>query len=83
MNTKHQKTLEALFTNPINGNLWRKIEALLVALGAKVVEGDGSRASFFLNGAQVDIHRPHPGKEALRYRVKDVRRFLEKAGVKS
>jgi hypothetical protein len=83
LNTKHRKTLKAIFSTPVNGNLeWRKIEALLVALGAKVVEGDGSRASFFLNGAQVDIHRPHPGKEALRYRVKDVRRFLEKAGVK-
>lgn len=53
-----------------------------MALGAKVTEGEGSRVSFFLNGAQLDTHRPHPGKEALCYRVKDVRKFLEKAGVK-
>jgi hypothetical protein len=83
MNTRHHKTLQAIFADPVNGNLqWRKIEALLVALGARAIEGDGSRVSFLLNEAQVDIHRPHPGKEALRYRVKDVRKFLEKAGVK-
>jgi len=35
MNTKHQKTLEAIFANPVNGNIeWRKIEALFLALGA-------------------------------------------------
>jgi hypothetical protein len=83
MNTKHRKTLEAIFSNPVNGNLeWRKIEALLVVLGAKVVEGKGSGVGFFLNGARLDIHRPHPGKEALEYRIKDVRNFLREAGVK-
>ena len=41
MNKKHQKTLEVIFSQP--GNLeWRKIEALFVASGAKVIEGDGS-----------------------------------------
>lgn len=64
MNIKHRKTLEAVFSTPMNGNLeWRKIEALLVALGAEVVEGKGWGAGFVLNGARLDIHRPHPGKE--------------------
>lgn len=82
MNTKHRKTLDAVFQNPVNGNLeWRKIEALLVALGAKVVEGSGSQVSFYLGGKRLDIHRPHPRKEALKYRVKLVREFLENAGV--
>jgi hypothetical protein len=31
--------------------------------------------------SQNDHHRPHPGKEALRYRVKDVRLFLQRAGI--
>jgi hypothetical protein len=83
MNRTHRKTLETLFSTPVNGNLeWRKIEALLVALGAKVIEGEGSRVTFFLNGKRADFHRSHPGKEALRYWVKAAHEFLEQAGVK-
>lgn len=83
MNAKHRKTLEAVFSMPVNGNLeWRKLEALLVALGAQLIEGEGSRVTFFLNGKRADFHRPHPGKESLRYRVRAVREFLEYAGVK-
>lgn len=42
----------------------------------------GSWITFILHGQRADFHRPHPGKEALRYRVKDVREFLQRAGVK-
>ncbi len=42
MKAKHRKTLNAVFSNPINGNIeWAKIEALLVALGCRVIEGAG------------------------------------------
>ncbi len=34
-----------------------------------------------LNDIRVDFHRPHPDKAALRYRVKDTRKFLEMAGI--
>jgi hypothetical protein len=82
MNTKQRKTLSAIFADPINGNIeWRSIESLLVALECQVIEGSGSRVTFILNGQRADFHRPHPGKEALRYRVKDVREFLQRAGV--
>ncbi len=46
-----------------------------------MIEGSGSRVTFILNDQRADFHRPHPGKEALRYRVRDVRTFLERAGV--
>jgi hypothetical protein len=83
INAKHRNTLEAAFSMPVNGNLeWRKIEALLIALGVQIIEGDGSRVTFILNGKRADFHRPHPGKEALRYQVKAVREFLEYAGIK-
>ncbi len=63
------------------GNIeWRKIEALLMALGAVKEEGNGSRVSFVLKNEILDVHRPHPGKEALIYRVKDVRKFLTNTG---
>lgn len=82
MNTKHRNTLSAIFANPINGNIeWRSIESLLIALECQMIEGNGSRVTFILNGQRADFHRPHPGKEALRYRVKDVREFLQRAGV--
>ena len=83
MNSKHKKILDIIFTDPVNGNIeWRKIEALLLALGAIRTERSGSAVSFVLNDVRADFHRPHPDKAALRYRVKDARRFLIQAGVK-
>ncbi|MBF0561708.1 MAG: type II toxin-antitoxin system HicA family toxin [Alphaproteobacteria bacterium] len=83
MNSKHQNTLEAIFSEPVTGNLeWRRVEALFLALEAKMIEGSGSRVTFLLNAQRADFHRPHPGKEALRYQVRAAREFLEKAGVK-
>ena len=83
MNSTHRKTLLAVFSEPINGALeWRRIEALLVAVGCKVVEGSGSSVTFEKDGLRAYFHRPHPSKEALRYRVRDVRQFLQSIGVK-
>ena len=83
MNNRQRKTLSAIFADPINGNIeWRRIESLLVGLGCQVIEGSGSRITFILNDQRADFHRPHPGKEALRYRIKDVREFLQRAGIK-
>jgi len=82
MNNKHRKILQAIFTDPINGNLeWKKIESLLMALGATKHEGNGSAVTFIMKGKRVDFHRPHPNRDALRYRVKAAREFLEKTGV--
>ena len=82
MNSKNRKTLVEIFAEPVNGNLeWGKIEALLVSLGAERTERKGSAVSFFLNGVRADFHRPHPDKAALRYRLKDARKFLTMAGI--
>ena len=83
MTGKHRKTLEAIFTNPVNGNIeWSRIEALFVAVGYVVVEGSGSSVTFEKNGKRAYFHRPHPRKDSLRYRVTDARHFLESIGVK-
>ena len=83
MNSKHRKTLEAVFSTPAQGALeWLRIEALLVAVGCRVIEGAGSSVTFEKDGKRAYFHRPHPGKEALRYRVVAVREFLELIGVK-
>lgn len=82
VNGAHRKTLGKVFANPLNGNIeWARIEALLKALGCRVVEGAGSSVTFEFDGRKMTLHRPHPGKEALRYRVAAVREFIEKIGI--
>lgn len=79
---KHRKTALAILSDPVNGNMeWSKIESLFIALGCKVIEGNGSSVTFEKDGMRAYFHRPHPTKEALRYRVKDAREFLKKLGV--
>lgn len=71
MNSAQRKTLEAIFAEPANGAPpWRDIESLLLALGCRMIEGAGSSVTFEKDGMRVRLHRPHPRKEALRYRVK-------------
>lgn len=82
MNSKHRKTLEAVFAKPANGSIeWARIEVLLVAAGCRAIEGSGSSVTFEKNGMRAYFHRPHPGKDALRYRVTAAREFLEQLGV--
>jgi hypothetical protein len=83
MDNKHRKVLEALFEKPERANLdWKDIEALLLALGAEISEGNGSRVRVALKGVRAVFHRPHPRKVANKGTVKSVRRLLEAAGVR-
>ncbi len=83
VNGTHRKTLEKVLSDPVNGNIeWARIESLLKAAGCRVVEGAGSSVTFEFNGRKMTLHRPHPGKEALRYRVLAVREFVERMGIK-
>lgn len=82
MNSSQRKTLKNIFVSPTPSTLeWRKIESLLVALGAQVIEGNGSRVRFELNGIVASFHRPHPKKEAKPYQVRDAKEFLILAGI--
>ena len=83
MNGTHRKTLERLLTDPVNGNIqWGRIESMLKAAGCRVVEGAGSSVTFEFSGRKMTLHRPHPGKEALRYRVLAVREFIGQMEIK-
>lgn len=83
MNSKHQRTLQNVFKDPVQSNIpWREIEALFAALGGQVSEGSGSRVRVDLNGVLAVFHRPHPQKETDKGALKSVRRFLTNAGVK-
>jgi hypothetical protein len=82
MNNRHRRTLEAVFRDPVSGTIdWADIEALLVAAGAEVIEGRGSRVRFAKGHEVETFHRPHPAKEAKRYQVRAARDFLERIGV--
>jgi len=83
MNKRQRETLDRVFQAPVSTSMaWPDIEALFLALGAKAVEGRGSRVRFELNGVVATFHRPHPEKEAKAYQVRDARRILEQAGIK-
>jgi hypothetical protein len=83
VNGKQRKTLSAVFAEPVSASIeWAAIETLLVAAGATVIEGSGSRVRFVCRGVVATFHRPHPAKEAKRYQVRDAREYLIKLGVK-
>ena len=82
MKTKHRKTLQAIFDDPIRADIyWSDIERLLRAVGADITEGRGSRVRIALNNIRAVFHRPHPQKETDKGAVKSMRRFLIEAGV--
>lgn len=82
MNSKHQKTLALIFDIPIrSGVAWKDIEGLLLALGAEVSEGNGSRVRICLNGVRATFHRPHPHKETDKGALSSMKRLLIAAGV--
>lgn len=82
MNNKHRKTLATVFTDPVSGTVeWSAVEKLLIATGARVIEGNGSRVRFEKDGEVETFHRPHPAKEAKRYQVRAARAFLERIGI--
>jgi len=83
MNSKHRKTLASVFTDPVSGTIeWASVESLLMAAGARLIEGRGSRVRFEKDGEVGTFHRPHPSKEAKRYQVRAARDFLERIGVR-
>lgn len=83
VSAKHQRTLAAIFTDPVRANVrWADVEALLRALGADVSEGSGSRVRVSLRGVDTVFHRPHPQPDTDKGALKAVRRFLMQAGIK-
>lgn len=82
MNSKQRNALEAVFRDPVPGTIaWASIESLLVAVGCRVIEGNGSRVRFEKDGEVESFHRPHPEKEAKRYQVRAARAYLVRLGI--
>ena len=82
MNKKQRQTLNRIFEKPERSDIpWSNIESLLIALGAEISEGRGSRVRVALNDVRAVFHRPHPDRVTNKGAVKSVRRFLQEAGV--
>ena len=82
MKTKHRRILEAMFAVPTRGGIvFSDIEALVIALGGDVREGAGSRIVFEVKGSRQYLHRPHPGKEAKKYQVEELREWFKELEV--
>ena len=82
MKSKQKKILDAIFADPVRSNIaWSDIEKMLLALGAEISEGNGSRVRIALNGIRSVFHRPHPEKETDKGAVVSLRRFLISAGI--
>jgi hypothetical protein len=64
---KHLKVLHDIFATPVRSNIqWKDIEKMLMALGAKITEGNGSRVRISLNDVKAVFHRPHPKKKPIK-----------------
>ena len=84
LNKKQQKTLVKLFEQPVRSDIsWKDIESLLLALGAEISEGRGSRVRVALNEVRAVFHRSHPQPQTDKGAVASMRRFLTEAGVRA
>ncbi|MDE0081726.1 MAG: type II toxin-antitoxin system HicA family toxin [Gammaproteobacteria bacterium] len=82
MRRRHRKTLELVFRHPVSGNIpWRRIEALLVELGAELSEREGSRIGVRLFGDRRVFHRPHSSPNTDAGAVVSIRKRLRQNGV--
>jgi len=83
MNTGQKKTLALIFKKPTRADLrYDDVTSLLIAAGASIQEGRGSRVRFGRGAYSVHLHAPHPKKVLPKYSVELVRDFLIQIGVK-
>lgn len=82
MKRKHQNTLKKIFSRPTSGTIkWSEIESLFVALGAEILEREGSRVAVVLFNEVKVFHRPHPSPETDKGAVNSIRNWLNNNGV--
>ncbi|QIM63532.1 hexulose-6-phosphate synthase [Pasteurellaceae bacterium Orientalotternb1] len=79
---KHQRTLSLIYQQPTSANIkWLQIEALLLELGAEIIEREGSRVAVVLFGQVKVFHRPHPSLDTDKGAVVSIRKWLAENGV--
>jgi hypothetical protein len=82
VNSTQTKTLARIYDEPVRTDLrWSEVRSLLMALGAAITEGRGSRVRITLKNHHLMLHRPHPQPELKPYMARAVRELLQNAGV--
>jgi hypothetical protein len=82
LNRKQAKTLAAIFADPTSSNIaWRDIAQLFASLEAEISLGSGSRVRVKLGAIRRVFHEPHPERTAQKALVRNVREFLQLAGI--
>jgi hypothetical protein len=82
MNARQSRTLSAIFTLPTPADVrWNDIVSLIKAVGDVDQKRSGSRVAFTVNGLTHITHKPHPASEVGRMSVRDIRDFLQDAGI--
>ena len=83
MNSKQKKILHDIFEKPTKLNiLWSDIEKCMLSLGATIRQSNGSAVVFVFQNSILPFHKPHPQKEAQKYQIAHLRKFLQAKGVK-
>ena len=72
-----------IFSRPVSANVrWSEVEGLLLDLGARIEEREGSRVLIRLFGERRVFHRPHPSPITDKGAVASLRDWLNDNGVK-
>jgi predicted RNA binding protein YcfA (HicA-like mRNA interferase family) len=77
--SKLEKALERLCREPTPADLkWSELVSVLISLGYKEINGNGSRKKFFNEdkNALICCHRPHPNPEVDKGCIVDVVKHL-------
>jgi hypothetical protein len=82
MKRSHKRTLQAIYAHPTSGNIrWEDVEGLFRALGAEILQREGSRVAVVLFGDVYVFHRPHPSPNTDKGAVASIRKWLQQHGV--
>lgn len=77
MQRKHIKTLRSIYHRPTLGTIkWADIESLFIALGAEIIEREGSRIAVVLFDEVKVFHRPHPSPDTDKGAVQSIKNWL-------
>jgi hypothetical protein len=83
MNARQKKILTLIFEKPTRTDLrYDDVKSLLMAVGASIREGRGSRVRFEQGTYSVHLHTPHPQKVMPKSSVELIRDFLIEIGEK-
>lgn len=83
MKSRHQRTLELIFSRPTPGGVkWLAVSGMFGELGAELIEREGSRVAVVLRGQVMVLHRPHPSPDVDKGAIAAIRKWLEELGVK-